>query len=664
VRTQTLKPRPALRDFAPWVLLLAAAALKAANLAVYARRLPFLLHPTGDAELYLEWAQRIAAGLAGHEVYYRAPLYPYLLALLLKLGAGLWPAYVLQAVLGLATVWLAYRIGTGLYGRAAGLLAAAATAMAAPLLFFETKLLSAVLVVFLVTLGTWLVTFTAQPKKRWLWLMAGICFGLAGVAWPGALLPFGALCLWAALGRPAGRKALPLGIAGCLAVVAVVTIRNAAAGRDFVPVSANSGFTFYQGNNRLAAGTLAQPPEVFQFQHEGRYLTSIAEQERFERLYAESRLGRNVPWSRISGFWLGRAADWVVRNPGAWLVLLGRKLVLALSDYESPSDYNLQVETTETWPLKVAAVGFALLLALAAAGLAMSPDRQTWPLYAVLLGILAALLIFYVADRYRLPAYPALAVLAGAGLHKLWRAVRFRKLTALPVVVGLTALGLSLVAFNLPLLRGSELLRAGAYRNLAEVYESRAGDLGRAESGLKTAISLYERSLNPASLQEKTALAETRLMLARLYDRTGRADLAAEQLDLARALNTGLRLPTTVRSLVAAAKATLARCDTAAAVTMLERVLAADSSQHDAYLVLGGIYGTQQRHGLALELFTRAATRFPDDPVMLYNCALAALNAGDYPVALARAEQVLRLVPGHPLAKAVRDRACRRPGYN
>jgi len=42
--------------------------------------------PIGDARAYLEWARAIAAGdWLGHEVFYQAPLYPYFLAVVLKL---------------------------------------------------------------------------------------------------------------------------------------------------------------------------------------------------------------------------------------------------------------------------------------------------------------------------------------------------------------------------------------------------------------------------------------------------------------------------------------------------------------------------------------------------------------------------------------------------
>jgi tetratricopeptide (TPR) repeat protein len=650
-------PLVSFRWWPPALILLGAAVLRAAYFIYYVRNLPFLAHPFGDAEIYLEWARQIAAGVSTTGVFYRAPLYPYFVALAIKAGAGLWPVYIVQTLLGLATTLLVYHIARRLFSPPAALIALALASLCAPLAFFESKLLSATLVVFLVTFGSYLLTMVGDRRQRWIWLPAGLVFGAAAVAWAGAGIIFALACIWAVAGRTAGRKGVWVGAAACLLVIGAVTTRNATVGQDFVPINSNGGFTLYQGNNRLAAGTLAQPPEMFEFRHEGRFLTAIAEQEQFEKLCAESLAGHALRPSQISAFWAGRALSWVVRNPGAFALLLGRKLALALSDYESPSDYNLDLEVSKVWPLRLAFIRFGLLLALAVAGLLLSRERRYWPLYTVLLGTLAALLIFYVADRYRLPAYPALAALAGAGAHKLWRAARFRKLRPWPVAAGVAVLLLSTVAFTLPLRRGSELLRAGAYRNLAEVWQYRSAEPGKAEAAYHTAVDIYQRNVNPASRQERLTQAETCVLLARLYAQTGRQDLAQAAVRDAAGLNTGIVLPEFGPNRLELARSALAQADTVAAIAHLSEALAADSSSRDAYLMLGGLLGARLQPAQAFDVLGRGARRFPDDPALLYNLALAALNAGHYQVALDRAEQVLKLVPNHPWARTVAARA-------
>jgi 4-amino-4-deoxy-L-arabinose transferase-like glycosyltransferase len=657
------KPAARRNDWlAPTLVIAGAALLRAAYLFAYSRDLPFLVHPFGDAEIYLDWARAIASGDTGHAAFYRAPLYPYFLSLLMKAGASSLVACIAQQILGLGTLLLIWLTARRLFSRRAAILSLGLAALSAPPVFFETKLLSATPIIFLVSLGTYLIVGAGEKRSRWPWLVAGAVFGVAALAWAGALIIFAVICAWALVGRVAGRKAVPLGIAACLAAVSVVTVRNAVVGNDFVPISANAGFTFYQGNNRLAAGTLALPPEVYEFRHEGRLLTSIADQEQFERLYAESRAGRSLRPSQVSSFWFGRALSWIARNPVPYAALLGRKAVLALSDYESPSDFNLELETSIVPPLRLAIVRFGILLALAVAGLFLARPRAGWPLYAAASGTLLALLAFYVADRYRLPMYPALAILAGAGASEVWRKARDRKLTAAPVIAGIATLLLSVVAFNLPLRRGSDLLLAGAFRNLAEVRQYRSAEPARAEPAYLKSIALYEARVNRASLQERVELAQTRALLAELYLQTGRRVLAARQVELARALDAGVALPSIATDPLVAARAALGRAATTSALALAADAVAADSSNRDAWLTLGALYGARGRDAEALALFDRALAQFPEDPVILFNSAVAALKTGQYRAALARAEEVLRRVPDHPSARRIADEARRRLG--
>ncbi len=624
-------PRPGSRGWLiPALILAAAAGLRTCYFLVYNARLPFAQHPFGDAELYLTWAKEIAASAAPAGVFYRAPLYPYLVALLLAARSSLGAIYLFQMLLGLGTLVISFLVARRLFGYAAACIALGLLALTAPLLFFESKLLGATLVLFLVTLGTFLVVVAAERRRRWSWLFAGVCFGLAAITWPGTLVVFGVICIWALAGRVVGHKALPLGIAACLSVVLVVTIRNAVVGADFVPISANGGFTFYQGNNRLAAGTLAQPPEVFEFLHHGRHLTTIAEQEEFERRFVAAQLGYEPKSSRVSQFWLRRALSWMTANPGPFLLLLGRKAVLALSDYESPSDHNIELEKSLVWPLRLAFVRFGMVLALAVLGLLLARDRRAWLLYAVVAGTFAVLLLFYVADRYRLPMLPALAILGGAGAHRLWRLARQRRLSAIPVAATAAAFLLSTFGFTLPLRRGSDLLLANAWTNLATAHLS-AGNPDAARSAWRQAEAVYVRHAATLNRQEQLAAAE----VARLLRTVVPADMAQ-------------------------ATDFLLHGDTTAAIRLLETSIARDSSDPTAWLLLGSLYGFQRRHHDARLALSRAVRMFPDDPALRYNLALAAFRENDFGTSLAAAEELLKLVPGHEpgrrLAEASRHR--------
>ncbi len=66
------------------------------------RAAPFFSVLMGDSRGYDEWARRIAGGdWFGHEVFYQAPLYPYLLGVIYTItGRSLLVVRIVQALIG------------------------------------------------------------------------------------------------------------------------------------------------------------------------------------------------------------------------------------------------------------------------------------------------------------------------------------------------------------------------------------------------------------------------------------------------------------------------------------------------------------------------------------------------------------------------------------
>src|SRR5262249_43822917 len=69
------------------------------------RRSPYYAMLLGDSRGYDDWARQIAAGdWLGHDVFYQAPLYPYLLGLIYSVaGHHLLVVRVVQALIGSAS---------------------------------------------------------------------------------------------------------------------------------------------------------------------------------------------------------------------------------------------------------------------------------------------------------------------------------------------------------------------------------------------------------------------------------------------------------------------------------------------------------------------------------------------------------------------------------
>ena len=126
---------------APWfALAIFAIALLVRLVHVWQlRRSPFFALLMGDSHGYDEWARRIAAGdWFGTEVFYQAPLYPYLLAVVFKLaGNSLFIVRLLQTALGTASCLLLAHAGRRFFNERVGLVAGWFLAVVQPAIFFD-----------------------------------------------------------------------------------------------------------------------------------------------------------------------------------------------------------------------------------------------------------------------------------------------------------------------------------------------------------------------------------------------------------------------------------------------------------------------------------------------------------------------------------------------
>ncbi len=476
---------------APRLLLAAIVAYAALARLLYLsayRSDPFFGALMHDADRYHRWASALAAGGAWEKgAFYQAPLYPWLLGLLYRV-AGPRPAaaYLAQLGLGLVTILLVHRAARRAYGSAAALAAAALAAGYAAPVFQETKVLPAALTVFLaVLLAERLQAADASPAWP-AWLAPGAVLGLGAVANPSFLLTGFLAAVWIIAGRGPGRPRLArLGAfaAGAALVVAPVTVRNLAVSGEFVLVSANGGVTFWQGNNPLAVGVYATPPGL---------TGDIDRQREASRRQAEAGTGRRLGDAGVSSYYRRLALSFIRAEPGRWLALEGRKILLALAGEEQPLEYGQRLDANPA--RRLFPVSFALILGLAAAGLAFRRREERGageaPLLIVAAGQFAVLLIFYVAGRYRLPASMALLPAAGSGAALLARRLR-RGLRGAAAPALLAAAVAAASAAYFPLVQG-RMLRGQTAMGLCDrgVVLVNAGRLGEAIEDFHRAAEL------------------------------------------------------------------------------------------------------------------------------------------------------------------------------
>jgi tetratricopeptide (TPR) repeat protein len=467
------------RRLALAAVLALAALLRLAHWAAV-RDHPFFAELVMDSREYDRWAQEIAAGdWLGSTVFFQAPLYPYALATIYSVfGHRVDAVYLLQIAFALVGCWALYRAGRAAGGEGAGLAAALLAAVYPPFIVHDVQLAKESPAVALAALLLWALVVAYAGGRPLRWLTAGTLLGLLALLRENALLVaplVGPLALWPRAG--AKRAALRAGAFGLgLGLVLLpVAARNWAVGGAPLPTTFQGGVNFYIGNNPEADGTYR--PLV-----PGKQVP-LYERAEAERL-AEQAAGRPLTPAEVSRHWLGRSLAWARREPLAFAGLQLRKLGLFWSWYEWPDAvdyYWVRGRSPALWPPWPEFGGVCLLAAAGLWWLRRGPGRF-WPVLVYLVATVAATVVFFLFARYRLPAVPALMLLAALPVARLGAAVRARRhrpAAALALLV--------LAALVLPRLAGYPPRFDLVYYNLARL-DQEAGRLGEAERHYRAAL--------------------------------------------------------------------------------------------------------------------------------------------------------------------------------
>lgn len=501
------------RPFARRAALIFAVALAVRLVHVWLlSRSPYYAALLGDAKGYDDWAQRLAAGdWIGTEVFYQAPLYPYVLGLIYRVaGHSLTAVRVVQAVIGAGSCALLGLAGFRFFSTRVGLVAGLALSLYAPAIFFDALIQKSSLDLFFVTLSLWLAGRLADApadRRGWLWL--GIALGALSLTRENAIVFVAVIVAWAlipALGP--GAAPLPLAaragyaatfLAGLVMVLLPVVARNYAVGGGFYLTTSQFGPNFYIGNNPQADGTYAAL----------RYGRGAPEYERQDATeLAEHALGRTLTPSEVSTYWFDRALDFITTQPGRWTLLMLRKAALLVNATEMLDTEAQESHAEYSWILRVGgwAGHFGVLIPLALVGgvLTWRERPRLMLLYLMTAVYAASVVMFYVFARYRLPLVPLLLLFAAAGITAVPGWLR----TAAPRPKGLLAAGVvaAIGVAYLPLL-SKPLMRAITETNLAIALHAE-GKIDEATRHYQRAIEIqpdYAPAYNNLGVMQRAA---------------------------------------------------------------------------------------------------------------------------------------------------------------
>jgi len=361
-------------------------------------------HPLVDAHTY--WAQASSLAAGGNpfkEGFYQPPGYPLFLSWLQQLGAtDLWGPRLFQMGLGVLTTLCLIAVGRRIGGEGRRWVGAAAGALYTlypSVLLFELDMLTPSVTSFVMVLLLALVTPHASV---WRFGVAGGLAGLVSAVHPSFLIV--GVAIWAAGYLHATERRGPMWAASVGLVLGLMPITQANIDRfehaQFT--SNNSGINFYMGNNPDWKRTAFLRPGL-----------------RFRQMALEAEPHHRDGFER-NDYWMARTLSDIAAAPHTWLGTVGTKALWSFNDTEIPrnEDYRCRTRAGPMSWLDWRLVRYGVVFPFAMLGAICLWRRRSDGRFAVLawMALHLPVILFIVADRYRLATWPMMCLLAPVGV--------------------------------------------------------------------------------------------------------------------------------------------------------------------------------------------------------------------------------------------------------
>ncbi|HID86199.1 MAG TPA: hypothetical protein EYP55_02345 [Anaerolineae bacterium] len=362
------------------------------------------------------------------------PLYTLVLATFLYFSTN--PALTLkvfQAIISSLASIVIYFIAAKLFSTRTGFLSSLATAVYPIFIVLATQPVATILTIFLLSLLILSLLRLLQPSSWANWASVGLLLGLNALNRPLILGFFAGILLWLWLNRrglsgPWYKIGLVMMLFALLAI-APWMVRNYIIHREFVPISTNGGFTFWNGNNpfttgsgfdvyveKLRAYTQGQaPPEEASSQK-----IAIIEPYPLPReLEAEVHTLSEVELDRrlyLAGL------RFIRDNPRQWLGLVKAKTISFWWFRPNIGTYRDFYKSAWIMPYKVV---YTALLSLFALGLLLSRDRwrRCSLLYLLFIYATVTYVGFNVITRYRWEIESYMFIFAAVAVVEIGRRI-------------------------------------------------------------------------------------------------------------------------------------------------------------------------------------------------------------------------------------------------
>ncbi len=379
----------------------------------------FLAADTGSFERF---AQKIVAGnFFFPETIYFNPLYPFFLAGVYRLfGHHLFAPLLIQAVCDASLCLVLYGICRRAFQKkSVGLIAALIYAAYGTAVFYTGIVLGASLASFLLALTVYFLMGVRQRTGSKTVPAAGFIYGAGVLIRPNCLFLLPLFFVWFLSSgakyihpRRRWKNLLLFGMGFVLILIPFSYRHYRITGIPGLPFG-NGGFNFYVGNHPGADGTYT-------------YLEGISSapdsQIKSSINRASREIGMRADLTGASGYWLNNGLDFVRAEPLEYLQLLGRKFLLFWNYQEIGQNIDYEFARRFAAVTRLPLFNFGLIAPLAALGLFFAVrDRAGKSLLPALslLFYMAAVIVFFVSSRYRLPAVPLITVVSAYGAYRL-----------------------------------------------------------------------------------------------------------------------------------------------------------------------------------------------------------------------------------------------------
>ncbi len=438
-----------------WFIPLLAALLTIISRIIYiiqAHNVSAFLSPGMDAEIYRSWAADILAGISYEGPFFRAPLYPYIIAILGKVffNDTFLPVRLFQILLSGVSAAVLAAIARRWYGPVASVVAGFGWAFYGLSIYFDGEGLIVSLFTSSFILMIW--TLDLYRRKGTLGTLIGssLLLGIMTAFRANALI-FWPVYLAAVTIRPGAKKRIrshprwsaPI-IAFFILLMAVfpILIHNSNNNGGW-SISTQGGINLYLGNNPDASGAFAVDPEF------GKAWTRAQVNYR-----AEQDVGHKLYSKDVNNYYSNKAFQYWINHTGDAINLLGKKLLLLVNRREIENNRVLHFYLRETSPVTWFQVQIGFLL-IATLGIPFSikswrfvPDSRPAILFILLYSL--SLLLFFINARYRFPIIPLLLLLAAGFIERFYHYLINRKLTSRNAIISLIAVFILSLVIILP----------------------------------------------------------------------------------------------------------------------------------------------------------------------------------------------------------------------